>query len=150
MASLRIWHSYLSVFIAPSVIFFALTGALQIFSFHEAHGGYQPPALLEKLARVHKDQVFERDEHHQPPPPTADARDEPGADGERAERAQPDEAGPGGLTLALKWFFLLVALVLTTSSALGLWIGLTHITRKRVSALLLCGGCLVPLLLLIV
>jgi hypothetical protein len=141
MASLRIWHSYLSVFIAPSVIFFALTGALQIFNFHEAHDGYQPPALLEKLARVHKDQVFEREEHHEPPPPPAAGAAPPPHEDE--------EAGPGLLTLALKWFFLLVALVLTTSTTLGLWIGLTHIARKRVSALLLCGGCLVPLLLLI-
>lgn len=139
MASLRTWHSYLSVFIAPSVIFFALTGTLQIFSLHEAHDGYQPPALLEKLARVHKDQVFELEERHEPPPAGAAAAPPP-----------PDEdAGPGLLTYALKWFFLLVALVLTTSTTLGLWIALTHITRKRVSAGLLCGGCLVPLLLLI-
>ena len=140
MASLRVWHSYLSVFIAPSVIFFALTGALQIFNFHEAHDGYQPPVLLEKLARVHKDQVFEPAERHEPPPPPAGAPPPP-----RDE----DEGGPGVLTLALKGFFLMVALVLTASATLGLWIGLTHITRKRVSALLLCGGCLVPLLLLI-
>lgn len=145
MASLRIWHSYLSVFIAPSVIFFALTGALQIFNLHEAHAGYQPPVLLEKLARVHKDQVFERAERHEPPPPAALN----GAPPPPPPRDDDDEGGPSSLTLALKWFFLLVALVLTTSATLGLWIGLTHITRKRVSALLLCGGCLVPLLLLI-
>ena len=142
MASLRVWHSYLSVFIAPSVIFFALTGALQIFNFHEAHDGYQPPVLLEKLARVHKDQVFERAERHEPPPPAAGATPAP-------PHEDADEAGPGLLTLALKWFFLAVALILVTSATLGLWIGLTHITRKRVSALLLCGGCLVPVLLLI-
>ncbi len=142
MASLRTWHTYLSVFIAPSVIFFALTGALQIFNLHEAHAGYQPPVLLEKLARVHKDQVFERAERHEPPPPLA-------TDGAPSPREDEDEGGPGLLTLGLKWFFLLVALVLTTSTTLGLWIGLTHIARKRVAALLLCGGCLVPLLLLI-
>jgi hypothetical protein len=141
MASLRIWHSYLSVFIAPSVIFFALTGALQIFNLHEAHDGYQPPALLEKLARVHKDQVFEREERHEPPPPPAAA----GA----APPPHEEEAGPGVLTYALKWFFALVALVLTTATTLGLWIALTHIARKRTSAVLLCAGCLVPLILLI-
>ena len=142
MASLRIWHSYLSVFIAPSVIFFALTGALQIFNLHEAHDGYQPPALLEKLARVHKDQVFELEERHEPPPP-------PPAEGAAPPPHEAEEAGPGVLTYALKWFFTLVALVLITSTTLGLWIALTHITRKRVSAALLGAGCLVPLLLLI-
>ena len=110
MASLRTWHSYLSVFIAPSVIFFALTGALQIFNFHEAHDGYQPPVLLEKLARVHKDQVFERAERHEPPPVAGAAPPSP----PEAE----DEGGPGVLALALKWFFLVVALVLTTSTTL--------------------------------
>jgi len=57
---LRQWHSYIGLFIAPSVIFFSLTGALQLFSLHEAHGTYQPPAILEKLASVHKDQVLHR------------------------------------------------------------------------------------------
>lgn len=143
MASLRLWHSYLSVFIAPSVIFFALTGALQIFNFHEAHGDYHPPVLIEKLARVHKDQVFEQEEHHDAPAPEATA---PVA---APEPPHEEDAGPRVATYALKWFFLTVALVLTTSTTLGLWIALTHITRKRVCALLLAGGCLVPVALLL-
>ncbi len=63
MSSIRIWHMYIGILIAPSVLFFALTGALQIFSLHEAHGSYVPPPLLEKLRRMHKDQVFARKEH---------------------------------------------------------------------------------------
>jgi len=65
MSSIRIWHMYIGILIAPSVLFFALTGALQIFSLHEAHGSYEPPALLEKLSRLHKDQVFAQKEHEQ-------------------------------------------------------------------------------------
>ena len=57
MSSIRLWHSYIGILIAPSVIFFALTGALQIFSLHESHGTYTPPALIEKLSSMHKDQV---------------------------------------------------------------------------------------------
>jgi hypothetical protein len=141
MASLRLWHSYLSVFVAPSVIFFALTGALQIFNLHEAHDGYQPPALLEKLARVHKDQVFEQEHRREPPPAEAAPPPQPHDD------AGDDEGSAA--TWVLKWFFLFVAVVLATSTTLGLWIALTHITRKRVSALLLAAGALIPVVVLL-
>jgi hypothetical protein len=55
---IRRLHTYLGAFIAPSVLFFAATGSLQLFSLHEAHGDYQPPAFIEKLGMLHKDQVF--------------------------------------------------------------------------------------------
>ena len=42
-------HMLLGMFIAPSVLYFALTGAVQLFSLHEAHGTYRPPALIEAL-----------------------------------------------------------------------------------------------------
>ena len=48
---LRQWHGYLGAFIAPSVIFFALTGALQLFNLHEAHGDYRPAPIVERLSR---------------------------------------------------------------------------------------------------
>src|ERR1700685_4580837 len=56
---LRKWHAYIGLLIAPSVLFFALTGILQIFNLHEAHGGYHPALILEKLSVGHKDQEFE-------------------------------------------------------------------------------------------
>ena len=49
---LRRWHNYLGAFIAPSILFFAFTGALQLFSLHEAHDGYQPAPVIEKLAQL--------------------------------------------------------------------------------------------------
>jgi hypothetical protein len=147
MASLRLWHSYLSVFVAPSVIFFALTGALQIFNLHEAHDGYQPPVLIEKLARVHKDQVFEQ-EHRREPLPPAEAPKAPDASPPPPHEDGDDDEG-GASTLVLKWFFLFVAVVLATSTTLGLWIALTHITRKRLSVLLLVAGMLIPVVVLL-
>ncbi len=140
MASIRTWHMYLGILIAPSVIFFALTGALQIFNLHEAHGSYEPPALIEKLSSVHKDQVFKLKEHHEKPP-------EPGAGPAAAGNTPPPEepeAGPALGTELLKWFFLAVALALTTSTLLGLWIGLTHFRGKRVGWWLLAAGIAVP------
>jgi hypothetical protein len=140
MASLRLWHSYLSVFIAPSVIFFALTGALQLFDLHEAHAGYQPPAMIEKFGRLHKDQVFAAAEHRRSAPT--------GLHDEAKPKADEDGEDEPRSALRLKWFFLFVSVLLATSTGLGLWIGLTHVARKRLSALLLAGGCLIPLAVL--
>lgn len=75
--TIRRWHGYIGLFIGPSVLFFALTGAVQLFSLHEAHGSYQPPAIIEKLSSVHKDQVFALGHHHDGPPPVESAAAKP-------------------------------------------------------------------------
>jgi hypothetical protein len=53
----RLSHLYIGVFIAPAVIFFALTGAVQTFNLHKTgeRKGYSPPRILAVLARIHKD-----------------------------------------------------------------------------------------------
>jgi hypothetical protein len=138
MPSIRTWHTYLGILIAPSVLFFALTGSLQIFSLHEAHDTYVPPQVLEKLASVHKDQVFalkaHDDDHHH----DEDAADEHGANPPEHEEE------PALATTLLTYFFLLVATALCVSTLLGLWLGLTHIRHKRVGWWLLAVGIIVP------
>jgi hypothetical protein len=142
MMTIRQWHTYIGLFTAPSVLFFTLTGALQLYSLHEAHGSYNPPALIEKLSSVHKDQVFEFGDHHPkeadaaenaPPPPDAD-------DAEGKTKVS---------TLLLKGFFLLVALSLSVSTAFGLWMGLTHPRNRKMSWSLVIAGTLIPLVLLL-
>jgi hypothetical protein len=137
---LRQWHAYIGLFIAPSILFFALTGALQIFNLHEAHGSYRPAVVLEKLSAVHKDQVFEEPHDHPPPPPAAG----------RADEHPPSEEGDkiSGATLALKWFFLAVAVCLVASTLIGVWMGTTQIRRKATAWILILAGTLVPLCLL--
>ena len=134
---LRKWHAYIGLFIAPSVLFFSLTGALQIFNLHEAHGTYQPPMLVEKLSAVHKDQVFEKSDHH--PPPGDDAQ--PGApapgDDEHGKTAAP--------TLVLKWYFCLVGVGLAVSTLIGIWMGTTQLRSKSMAWTLLIAGTLLPL-----
>jgi hypothetical protein len=148
MTSIRLWHSYIGLFIAPSVLFFALTGATQLFNLHEAHGNYQPPAIVEKLSSVHKDQVFAFGDHHAKPAPEADADK---ALGGTAPRAGTEDDGdkPEVSTLMLKGFFLVVALCLALSTALGLWMGLTQTRRQRISWLLVVAGTLIPVGLLL-
>jgi hypothetical protein len=140
MLSIRLWHSYIGIFIAPSVIFFALTGALQIFSLHESHGSYTPPVIIEKLSSMHKDQVFEQKRHDDDEAQSKDHRQPP----------QEHEAGPTLGTMLLKWFFLFVALALTASTVLGLWIGLTRFQRKRTGWWLLLAGIVLPIGLFVI
>lgn len=146
MMTIRRWHTYIGLFVAPSVLFFALTGAVQIYSLHEAHGSYHPPAIIEKLSSVHKDQVFAHGHHHDAPAPDGPAQ-APGAGAVAAASDDEDKVGPS--TLALKAFFLLVALCLALSTAFGLWMGLTQTRPRRLAWTLVLAGTLIPAVLLL-
>jgi hypothetical protein len=138
MVSIRLWHGYIGIFIAPSVIFFALTGSLQLFNLHESHGTYVPPVLLEKLSAVHKDQVFAQKSHGDEAEPTAETGDAGSPPGQHEERTS---LGTG----LLKGFFLLIALALTASTLLGLWIALTDPRHRRNGWWVLAMGIILPL-----
>jgi hypothetical protein len=146
--TIRRWHSYIGLFLAPSVLFFALTGGVQLFSLHEAHGHYEPPAIIEKLSSVHKDQVFALGGHHDQPAPENETGK---TDVSAAPRTGAEEDGDkhGLSTILLKTFFLVVALGLALSAALGLWIGLTQTRSKQTAWLLVTAGTLIPLGLLL-
>lgn len=147
--TLRQWHSYIGLFIAPSVLFFALTGILQLFNLHEAHGGYRPAALIESLSALHKDQVLTPHEHADD-----DQRRLPDGDQKRAPDANqshpPDEDEPGPATLALKIFFCVIAVALVASTSLGIWMGVTQLRRRTLAWGLLIAGFLGPVALLLV
>jgi hypothetical protein len=146
--TIRRWHSYVGLFIAPSVLFFALTGGVQLFSLHEAHGHYEPPAIIEKLSSVHKDQVFALGDHHDQPAPDNETGN---TDASAAPRAGAEEDGDkrGLSTILLKSFFLVVALGLTLSAALGLWMGLTQTRNKQTAWILVAAGTFIPVVLLL-
>ncbi|HEY2685986.1 MAG TPA: hypothetical protein VGI93_20925 [Steroidobacteraceae bacterium] len=136
--TLRRWHSYLSLLAAPSVLFFTFTGALQLFSWHEAHGTYQPPAWLEKMSSVHKDQVM--DKHDEDKPETGKAP---------AEEPKHEEEPLAPATVALKAYFFWVGAMLIVSTCFGAWMGLTQTPRKRVAWSLLIVGTALPLCILL-
>jgi hypothetical protein len=145
-AALRRLHAYIGAFIAPSVLFFAATGGLQLFSLHEAHGDYTPPPLIEKLSAVHKDQHF-GGEHHDDGPPTAPA----GAKAAAPDHDNHDHDHPKALparTVALKWLFLAVDIGLVTSTLIGIWMALTFTRGKGVIWALLILGAALPVLIL--
>jgi len=142
MMTLRQLHSYIGAFIAPSVLFFAVTGALQLFSLHEAHGAYRPPELVERLSRIHKDQVFSL-------PPARGAQT--GGHRDHGPRAETPHAAPAPAwsVTALKWLFLVVAAGLTLSTLLGLWMGFTTSRRRGVLLALLVLGAALPVVLVV-
>ena len=56
MKTIRKLHLWIGLLFAPSIIFFALSGALQILGLHE---GRDASPLIAKLAQIHKDQSVE-------------------------------------------------------------------------------------------
>jgi hypothetical protein len=151
MMLVRQLHAYLTAFVAPTILFFAFTGALQIFSFHEAHGDYKPPVVLEKLAALHKDQKFEVPRHRRPPPESAPAvsATRPAGDWVAPVAARPEKEAPPPLrVLALKILFFWSAVILIVSTLLGLWMALFQHRRRAVLWVLLILGAAAPVAIL--
>ena len=146
MMTVRQLHTYVGAFIAPSVLFFAFTGSLQLFSLHEAHGAYQPPALIEQLGSIHKDQVLKRASA----PAEADGGEDHDHDhGHPGHHHHGVGEAPWNVG-ALKWFFLAVAVGLMGSTLAGLWLAFTVSRRKRLVLGLFAVGVVLPLLLVLV
>lgn len=146
LAAIRQLHAYLGAFIAPSVLFFASTGALQLFNLHEAHGDYHPPALFETLGRIHKDQRLVDPPKHAAPKTQAKTADHADVHPEHHDRPPPTPLH----TQALKWLLLIVAVGLIASTSLGVWMAVTYARRKNLIWLLLGLGAVLPVLLLFI
>ena len=54
----RQFHLWLGMLFAPAILFFAFTGALQTFDFHETEDGIAPPKWIATIAAIHKKQDF--------------------------------------------------------------------------------------------
>jgi hypothetical protein len=141
LMQIRTLHTCVGMLIAPAVLFFACTGVLQIYSLHEAHGGYTPPSVIEKLSALHKDQVFAQPRRRPPPASAAGA-------------PKPVSPPPGGAdhrtklaTTLLKAVFAAVAVGLIGPTCAGLWMALRQPGRRRLYLLLLLIGAGVPLVL---
>lgn len=167
MRLLRNIHHWLGVFFAPTILFFAFSGALQTFSLHENHGGgpYKPPAWIVAIASIHKDQVLPQPkaghhadaddhDHDHDAPAARDAHDpdakppaaKPDADADHDADAAPKPKRPS--PLPLKIFVLTLSIGLMFSTLLGLWIALKMRAMRRLSLVLLVAGTLVPIGLL--
>ncbi len=131
-------HLLLGVFFAPSIMFFAFTGALQTFGLHESAPGssYQPPVWLQKMAQLHKKQNLQL---RSPRPPSA-------AGTEKRPQRPPEQKSSNW---ALKTFVAAAAVGLLVTSVLGIYMAFKF-GRSRVQVWsLLIAGTVAPLLLIL-
>ena len=142
---LRQTHAYVSVFLTPAVLFLAITGSLQVYSFHEAHGAYTPPPILEKLGSVHKDQAFRGKPAHPPGPPKADKTGDAGKPAAPRPPRHDKQAGLPPSVAVLKAFTFAAGLSLAVTACLGLWMALKYTRRPGLCAVLFALGVVVPL-----
>lgn len=129
------------------IVFFSISGSLQVFALHEAHGAYKPSSLISAMAGLHKNQVFA-------PEPQRGAGRPEGPQGESAPPRGPqgrrEKPKPTLATQALKLLFVLEALTLVATTLLGVWIGVTHPKRARTFCIILAAGTLLPIALMVV
>ncbi len=136
-------HLYLGTFFAPAILFFAITGALQTFSFHERTRGssYEPPVLLMKLAQLHKKQTLALGQKKPAPQEASGAAAHP------QNRTATEEAKPPSqpaATLLMKWFTFIMGLGLVTTTLLGIYMSFKYNRDRRVVWGLLIAGALLP------
>ena len=153
----RLVHLYLGVFIAPALLFFAFTGALQTFSLHETTRGssYKPPAWAVMLGQIHKKQTPIVPVRKLPPPDKQSdkaASDKAGSEKPQSSPVSPSEPAPAAAPkthnpFPLKCFFLLVAIGLFISTLSGLYMSYKYIRNKRLVTACLAAGIILPVLL---
>ncbi|MBT2187004.1 hypothetical protein [Sphingobium nicotianae] len=144
MRRLRQLHHYVGLFLAPAILLFSLSGALQTFRLQEEKGyGGPPPGWIVWMASVHKDQSLPR-------PKPEKASHAPDGKAQAPMTGAPKPAGPKkGWMLPLKIFVALLAIGLMISTLLGMAIALVNRTTRRTSVILLVAGTIVPLSLLL-
>jgi hypothetical protein len=136
MKNVRLAHYYLGVFFAPTILFFALSGVLQVFKLHESYRG-TPGAQgdwIAWMAQVHKEQSLV-------PPRPAPARKPDGAAGARPA----EKAAPG---VAMRWFVAAMGVSLFATTLLGLYIGFMYPRRRAGFTIALAVGLLAPIAIL--
>lgn len=123
LKAIRLTHHYLGVFFAPTILFFAVTGGLQMFGLHEASRGrsYLPPAILVHLSQLHKNGTLYL-------PPRREAPSAPSkAEGSMPDALEPSAPKPPATpstptapnALPMKIFFAATALALVVSTCTG-------------------------------
>jgi len=142
-------HLYFGLFISPALLFFAITGAIQTLSLHEAAGSsYKPPKVLAELGQLHKKQTTVMPVKKAP----EGAKASEGGHGDRAAQAgAPQQAVT--LTdkqkqhLPMKIFFLVVSVGLLTSTVTGIYMSYKFERNRLLVTGALVAGVVVPLLL---
>jgi hypothetical protein len=151
LKSIRMVHSFLGLFFAPTILFFATTGGLQMFGLHESSGGssYVPPAILTHLSQLHKKGTL-----YLPPAKVSQGPAKPDSVRPNEHKKEGDAvlhlpaASSAPNPLPMKIFFACTALALIASTLTGIFMGWKYARRKYVVLWILLAGILVPMALL--
>ena len=151
LQSIRLTHRYLGLFFAPTILFFATTGGLQMFGLHETARGssYVPPNILLHLSQLHKKGTL-----HLPPrkaaPPNSANSDGVKQDGPKREAPMPAQVPPAPSSLPMKIFLATTALALAVSTCTGLIMSWRFARRKSTVLLTFGAGIVIPAILSLV
>ena len=152
LKAVRLTHHYVGVFIAPALLFFAITGFLQTYSLHESKRGssYKPPYLFVQLGSIHKHAALPEPQKPAAPKPDAAKADAPKSD-KPAQPAPGKDKAPAPPT-SFHWpekiFFGFVAFGLVLSTVTGLFMAWKYSRRKVLVVITFVAGIIVPLALL--
>ena len=136
--TIRLVHRYLGLFFAPAIVFFALTGALQTFGWHEAskESGYTPPDWLVQMAQLHKKQTLS----------VPAAKGKPARTPADLPASTPKKGSEGaGTKFALKCFVFMMSLALTLTTILGVLMALRYGGEPRTVWMVVALGTLFPI-----
>jgi hypothetical protein len=158
LKAIRLTHHYIGVFFAPTILFFAITGGLQMFGLHETSRGssYVPPAILVHLSQLHKKGTLYLPARKAAPSPPAKA-DTQKADAPKLDAPKPDapkSPAPTAVSTApnplpIKIFFAATALALVLSTCTGLFMSWKYARRKATVVGVFLTGIVCPLLFLL-
>jgi len=152
LKSIRLTHHYIGVFFAPTILFFAITGSLQMFGLHETSRGssYIPPAILVHLSQLHKEgNLYLPPQKAAPSAPAKADGPKPGSpNSDTPKSPAPAPASSAPNPLPMKIFFAATALALVISTCTGLFMSWKYARRKAVVVRVLLAGIACPLFLL--
>lgn len=153
MINTRRVHRFLGVFFAPTILFFAFSGALQTFGLHESPRRGDPPpiAWIADIASIHKEQKLRLEEPHDHEHPAAAtaSRNPQSASGTVAARPAAGPPKQEESWQPLKLFVLLMAIGLSLSSLIGVYLALSNPRARSEAGMALALGAILPLLLLL-
>ena len=152
LRTFRWLHLYFGLLIAPALMFFAVSGALQTFSLHESVAGssYKPPAWVAELAQIHKNQTTEIRKRPDGGHGAPDGGHAAAAKGDAGAKPADAFSGPTKREqhVPLKVFFVLVSVGLMVSTLTGIYMAYKYARRGWVVTVWLAVGVILPLMLL--
>lgn len=141
MRQLRQLHLWMGMLFAPTILFFAFSGALQTFDFQETVNGVSPPKWIAVIAAIHKKQDFPKARK-----PRTDAPTPPAG----ARKPEVNRPVPAHSPWPLKIFVGFMSIGLMLSTLLGIAIAVSNRSHQRLAVMLVLLGTILPIGMLLV